>query len=164
MKKHKLPQREAKPPMRPSRQHWWWRENRLDRALNGNRQLDHFFYWKVRGRPSPLGTKWTPAQRREIETGLWLYEFDARISQKYLFGKPAHLLAPERLSSVVAFVHPMSASSPTSKTGDRRRPFSWAWIEYYDKRNDKKASTLTHAELNGIIAAMKYCLKYFLQR
>ena len=149
--------------MQPSREHWWWRENRLKRALDGNRQLDHFFYWKVKGRKSPDGAKWTPAQRRGIETVLWLYELDARISHKYLFGKPAHLLAPEHLSSVVAFARPMHAFSPTLKADERRRPFAWAWIEYLDKRNDKKAPKLTRAEVNGIIAAMKYCLEYFLR-
>jgi hypothetical protein len=146
----------------PCREYWWWRENRLKGALNGNRQLDHFFYWKVKGRKSPDGTKWTSAQRRAIETAVWLYELDARISRKYLFGKPAHLLTPEHLTSAIAAAQPMHVSSQKVKTGQRRKPFAWAWIEYFDKRNDKKEPKLTRAELNGIIAAMKYCLEYFL--
>ena len=164
MKKHELSRHDATPTMRPGREHWWWRENTIKRALNGNRQLDHFFSWRIKGRSNPSGAKWTPAQRREIETGLWLYELDARISQKYLFGRPAHLLAPERLSSVVAFANPISRSAQALKTGEKRRTFSWAWIESYDKRNDPRGPTLTRAELNGIIAAMKYCLAHFLHR
>ena len=164
MKKHESSRRDATLAMRPGREHWWWRENTLKRALNENRQLDHFFSWKAKGRSSPTGARWTPTQRREIETGLWLYELDARISRKYLFGRPAHLLAPERLSTVVAFAGPISGSAQTLKPSERRRPFSWAWIESYDKRNDTRGPKLTRAELNGIIAAMKYCLAHFLRR
>lgn len=147
----------------PGREHWWWQRSRLKGALNGNPQLDRLFYWKIKGRKSPDGTKWTTAQRRNIETALWLYELDARISRKYLFGKPAHLLSPGHLSSVVAFVRPANASSTTSGTRPRRSPFAWVWIEYLDKRNDARASRLTRAEVAGVIAAMKYCLEYFLR-
>ncbi len=164
MKKTDGSRRAAKRVMRPGREHWWWRENHLKHALKENPSLDQFFHWKVIGRASLNGAKWTHAQRRQIETGLWLYELDARISQKYLFEKPAHLLAPERLSSVVAFAGPISDVSPIAKPGGQRKPFSWAWIEACDKRNANKSTTLTRAELNGIIAAMKYCLEYFLRR
>ena len=159
MSTHESSRRQDGKKIAPSREHWWWRENRLNRALNENPQLDHFFFWRMKGRKAPAGVKWTPAQRREIETALWLYELDARISRKYLLGKPAHLLGPAHLSSVIAVARPTSASAPMV---GRRRPFSWAWIEYLDKRNDKKAPKLTRAEMDGIIAAMKYCLEYFL--
>ena len=163
MNKHESSRRNEPQKKQPGREHWWWRGNRLKRALNGNPQLDHFFYWKVKGRRSPDGTRWTPAQRRGIETVLWLYELDARVSHKYLLGNPAHLLAPEHLSSVVAFAQPMHAYSPKLKSGERHRPFAWVWIEYFDKRNDQKTPRLTRAELNGIIAGMKYCFEYFLR-
>lgn len=146
----------------PSRDHWWWQKTRLKPALLENPELDHYFHWKVKGRKSPRGAKWTPAQRQAIETALWLYELDARISRKYLFGKPAHLLSPAHLSSVVAISRPMKLSSPAAKTDGSKGSFDWAWIEYFDKRNDKKAPKLTRDELNGIIAAMNYCLEYFL--
>jgi hypothetical protein len=162
MRKHESTRRNEGKKVPPSRDHWWWRENRLKRALNGNPSLDHFFYWKVKGRKSPQGKHWTPAQRRGIETALWLYELDARISRKYLFGQPAHLLPPKPLSAVVEIAGWTNEPSLALKTRQRRRPFAWAWIESLDKRNNKKAPNLTRAELNGIIAAMKYCLEYFL--
>jgi hypothetical protein len=146
----------------PNREFWWWREDRLERALDENRQLDHFCYWKAKGRKSPDGKEWTLAQRLAIETAVWLYELDARITRKFLFGKPAHLLTPEQLSSVVAFARTMRVPSPIGKKLGKRRPFMWEWIEYFDKRNDKNASKLSSREVNGIIAAMKFCLEYFL--
>ena len=149
--------------VKPGRDHWWWRTNHLARALDKNRPLDHFFHWKVKGRKSPFGTKWTRAQQQEIETALWLYELDARISNKYLFGKPAHRLSRDELSSLVAIAPPSRAPSLAPKTGARRRPFAWVWIEYFDKRNDPRAPELTRAELNGIFAAMKHCMEYFLR-
>ena len=162
MKKAKSSRRATPSAIPPSQARWWWREDRLKRALGENPHLDHFFYWKVKGRKCPAGTIWTPAQRRSIETGLWLYELDARISRKFLFGQPAHLLPAEHLNSVVEFVRPTSATAQPLPSAGKRRPFSWAWIEYLDKRNDRKA--LTRTELDGIIAAMKYCLEYFLHR
>ena len=163
MKKNKSSRRNAGPNVPPSRTHWWWRKTRLKRALKDNRQLDHFFYWKAKGRKSPDGKKWTPAQRRGIEIALWLYELDARISGKYLFGQPAYLLPPAQLSSVVSLGRSAGAPTPQLESGGVRRSFKWTWIEYFDKRNETKASKLTRAELNGIIAAMKYCLAYFIE-
>jgi hypothetical protein len=148
--------------VQPSRNQWWWREAHLKQALKGNRSLDHFFYWKLRGRKSPDATKWTPAQRRTIETALWLYELDARISRKYLFGKPVHALNAKQLASVIDFTPPTKVPAQAAKPDSRRRPFSWVWIEYFDKRNAlKKTAKLTRAEMNGIIAAMKFCLEHF---
>lgn len=164
MKKNPATHPDAKPSLRPGRAQQWWRKENLAKALNGNPQLDRLFYWKVRGRKSPDGAIWTAQQRREIETGLWLYEFDARISQKYLFGKPAHLLPPERLSSVVAFAEPVSGAAVVYPADPRTQAFSWAWIEAYDKRSAKKSAKLTRAEENGIIAAMKFCLGHFLNK
>ena len=164
MKNKTSSRRDATTALRPGRAHWWWRKDALAKALNGNPQLDHLFYWKVRGRKSPDGVRWPPQQRREIETGLWLYEFDARISQKYLFGKPAHLLPAERLSAVVAFAEPVSGSTPAIHGDERSTSFSWTWIEAYDKKTDKKAAKFTRAEENGIIAAMKFCLGHFLNK
>lgn len=163
LKRSEKSSRDDDPKAQPGREHWWWRGSRLKDTLGGSPQLDRLFYWKIKGRKSPDGTKWTAAQRRNIEIALWLYELDARISRKYLFGDPAHLLSPEHLSSVVAFVRPTNASSPPLRTGKRRNPFAWVWIEYLDKRNAAKASRLTRTELAGIIAAMKYCLEYFLR-
>ena len=157
---HRTPRR---PIVQPGSDHWWWRPNRLRRALTENPRLDHFFYWKVKGRKSPDGTKWTPAQRRGIETVLWLYELEARISQKYLFGRPASLLAPEHVSSVVEFARPMNAAATAVNSDGKRRHFSWTWIEYFDQRNARRARKLKRAELNGIIAAMKFCMEYFLR-
>ena len=162
MKKHESSRRGESQAVQPGREHWWWRPSHLKRALNGNRQLDYFLHWKVKGRKNPEGKKWTPAQRQAIETALWVYELDARISHKFLFRKPAHLLAPDHLSSVVGIARTMSAPPPAPKAGRRRRPFAWTWIEYFDKRDEKKSAKLTRAELNGIIAAMKYCLEYFI--
>jgi hypothetical protein len=161
MKKPKSSPRSERGKVPPGRDHWWWRESRLKRALKENRRLDQLLYWKVKGRKSPDGSKLTATQRRSIETALWLYELDARISHKYLFGQPAHLLSARQLSSVVSFapLNPAQAPAP-KKTGSRRR-FSWAWIEHFDKRGDKQAPKLTRAELNGIIAAMKFCLESF---
>jgi hypothetical protein len=149
--------------LQPSREHWWWRDRRLTQALDDNGKLAHFFYWKEKGRPSPDGKKWTPVQRRGIETALWLYEFDARISHKYLLAKPAHLLGSEQLSSLIALTYPMEAQERTSQTGARRRPFEWSWIEYFDMRSERKARRLRPAELDGMIAAMKFCMEYFLR-
>lgn len=150
--------------LRPGRAHHWWRQASLVKALNRNAQLDHLLYWKVRGRKSPDGVVWSPQQRREIETGLWLYEFDARISRKYLFGKPAHLLPAERLASVVAFAEPVSGPAPVVPGDERSTSFSWRWIEAYDKRNAKTSAKLTRAEEAGIISAMKFCLGHFLNK
>lgn len=101
-------------------------------------------------------------QRLSIETSLWLYELDARISHRYLFGRPAYLLSPANIDAVVAFARPTSLSPSTAAVPKRRRPISWEWIEFFDKRDEKKSRKLTRAELNGIIAAMKYCVEYFL--
>ena len=147
----------------PGRDHWWWRPRRLQRALEGNSELDRFFHWKVPGRKSPDGRKWTREQRRSIETSLWLYELDARISRRYLFGKPAYLLSPENTAAVVAFADSGNSSWPMFATGKRRRSFAWEWIEFFDKRDERKVAKLTRAELNGIIAAMKYCVEYFVR-
>jgi hypothetical protein len=150
--------------LQPSREHWWWRDRRLKLALDGNRKLDHFFHWKVKGRPGPEGKKWTPVQRQAIETALWLYELDARISHKYLLAKPAHLLGPDQLASVIALTHPTTAPARTSPTGGRRRSFEWSWIEYFDKHGEKgKVRKLRPAELDRMIAAMKFCMEYFLR-
>ena len=145
--------------MRPSPEFWWWRKSRLKSTLNASPSLDHFFHWKVKGRRSPDGTKWTAARRREIELALWLYELDARVSHKYLFKKPAFLLTTKQLASVVTFALPPSEPAQTGK----KRPgkFEWAWLEYFDRRNAKKSSRLTRAQLSGIIAAMKFCLEHF---
>lgn len=164
MKKSSAKYHEAESGLRPGRAQQWWRKENLAKALSGNPQLDRLFYWKVRGRKSPDGAVWTAQQRREIETGLWLYEFDARISQKYLFGRPAHLLPPERLSSVVAFAHPVSGAAAAYPADPRTQAFSWVWIEAYDKRSARKSAKLTRAEENGIIAAMKFCLGHFLNK
>ncbi len=164
MKKKPISRRANKTVMQPCRASQWWQKARLVPALNASPQLDHLFYWKVRGRKSPDGAIWSPQQRREIETGLWLYEFDARISQRYLFGKPAHLLPPERLSSVVAFAEPVGGLAPAFPGDERSPSFAWGWIEAYDKRNEKKSAKLTRAEENGIIAAMKFCLDHFLKK
>jgi hypothetical protein len=161
MKKPKPTSSTDRGKVRPGGQHWWWRKNRLKRALKENRRLDQLFFWKVKGRKSPDGAKWTAEQRRSIETALWLYELDARISHKYLFGRPAHLLTARQLASVVSFASLDPAQAPALKPGGRRRKFAWAWIEYFDKRGDQKAPKLTRAELNGIIAAMKFCLECF---
>ena len=163
MKKPKSPSRSERELVPPSRQHWWWREARLKRALKENPRLDQLFYWKLKGRKSPDGKKWTAEQRLSIETALWLYELDARISHKYLFGLPAHQLTARQLASVVSFAPFSPAQAAALKAGGPRRRFSWAWIEYFDKRGAKKAPKLTRAELNGIIAAMKFCLEYFIQ-
>jgi hypothetical protein len=148
--------------VKPGREHWWWQKSRLKRALKENRHLDHFFYWRVKGRKSPFGTKWTRAQRQAIETALWLYELDARISGKYLFGQPAYRLERDELFSVVTITHPSKAPSHSPKAGAPRRSFAWEWIEYFDKRDDKRAPKLTRSELNGMFAAMKHCMDYFL--
>ncbi len=148
--------------IKPSREQWWWRTSHLKRALEASPTLDHFFYWKVKGRKSPDGATWTREQRLAIETSLWLYELDARISHRYFFGKPAHLLSPEDTGSIVAFARPVSAPLPTLAHARRRRSFAWEWIEFFDKRDDKHAPELTRAELDAIIAAMKYCVEYFL--
>ena len=148
--------------LKPGRDHWWWRPSHLKRALAENPKLDHFFYWKVKGRKSPSGARWTRAQRLSIETSVWLYELDARVSGRYLFGKPAYLLSPANTVAVVAFAAPENPSWPTVAAEQRRRAFAWEWIEFFDKRADKKSRKLTRAELNGIIAAMKYCVEYFL--
>jgi hypothetical protein len=158
MKKSKSPPRTEREKVRPSRQHWWWRATSLKRALKENRRLDQLLYWKVKGRRSPEEKKWTAEERRSLETALWLYELDARISHKYLFGQPVHLLTARQLTSVISFA-PLHAA-PAAKSG-RRPYFSWAWIEYFDKRGTQKAPKLTRAELNGIIAAMKFCLECF---
>ena len=52
MKKPKPTPSTDRDKVRPGRQHWWWRENRLKRALNENRRLDQLFYWKLKGRKS----------------------------------------------------------------------------------------------------------------
>lgn len=164
MKKPEPSRRPDREKVRPGREHWWWRENRLPPALDANPELDHFFHWKVKGRKSPRGAVWTSVQRRTIETALWLYELDARVSHRFLFGKPVHLLAPEQLASVIGFAWPMHAPTPKPKSGPRSKDFAWAWIEYFDQRDEPNAPKLTRAELNGIIAAMKYCLGYFLHK
>ena len=149
--------------LRPSREHWWWRDRRLKPALAGNRKLDYFFHWKIKGRPSPDGRKWTPAQRQAVETALWLYELDVRISHKYLLAKPAHLLGPQQLVSVIALTQPTTVPARTSRTGRRRRSFEWSRIEYFDRHRDGgKDRKLRPAELERMIAAMKFCMGYFL--
>jgi hypothetical protein len=146
--------------MRPCPEHWWWRKSRLKRALDANPALDHFLHWKLKGRRSPDGIRWPAAQRREIEVALWLYELDARISSKYLFKKPAHLLTARQLASVVTFALPTNEPAEAGKK-KRARRFEWAWVEYFDRRTAKKSARLTRAQLNGIIAAMKFCLEHF---
>lgn len=148
--------------VKPGRDHWWWRPAALRRALARNPRLDHFFYWKLKGRKGPHGEKWTREQRKLLETSLWLYELDARISRRYLFDQPVYLLPPKNLDSVVAFAAPTNAVRPPLGATKRHRPFAWQWIEFFDKRDEKKTAKLTRAELNGIIAAMKYCVEYFL--
>jgi len=162
MKKPDTSRRNEGPRIKPGRDHWWWRPGPLRRALAANPRLNHFFYWKVKGRKRPGGPKWTREQRRSIETSLWLYELDARISHKYLFKKPAHLLSPKNINSVVDFANPAHASRSLGTVPKRRRAFAWEWIEYFDRRDEKNARKLTRAELNGIIAAMKYCVEFFL--
>lgn len=61
---------------------------------------------------------------------------------------------------MVSFAPSDSAHALAVKPATRRR-FAWAWIEHFDKRGEKKAPKLTRAELNGIIAAMKFCLESF---
>ncbi len=161
MKKSKSSPRSDREKVRPGRQHWWWRENRLKRVLQENRRLDHFFHWKVKGRKGPGGTKWTADQRRAIETALWLYELDARVSHKYLFRQPAHLLTARQLGSVISFAALSPAPTPAPKNAGKQRRFSWAWIEYFDQREETRNPKLTRAELNGMIAAMKFCLESF---
>lgn len=162
MKTSHTPQRNEARSAKPGRDHWWWRPSRLKRALEGNPQLDYYFHWKLKGRKSPRGVKWTRDQRLSIEISLWLYELDARISHRYLFRQPAYRLSAKNLDSVVDFANPAHAPLPTSAAERRRRAFSWAWIEFFDRRDEKKAKKLTRAELNGIIAAMKYCVEFFL--
>jgi hypothetical protein len=163
MKTHPFTRRRGASRAKPGRDHWWWRARRLQRALQENPRLDHFFSWKVKGRRSPSGPRWSPAQRLAIETSLWLYELDARISRRYLFGQPAHLLPPAKLDAVVAFASEAAAVRPATQPGRRRRTFRWEWIECFDRRDAKQAGKLTPAERNGIIAAMKYCVEYFLR-
>ena len=162
MKTHPTSPKTEGPKVKPGRDHWWWRASRLPRALNENPQLDHFVHWKIKGRKGPHGEKWTREQRRSIETSLWLYELDARVSRRYLFGKPAYLLSQKNLIALIAFTDPENPSGPTAAARQRRRSFAWEWIEFFDKRDGKKTAKLTRAELNGIIAAMKYCVEYFL--
>lgn len=147
--------------MKPSREQWWWRHANLKQALEANRAFDRFFHWKVAKRKNPDGVVLRPAQRRAAETALWLYELDARISQKYLFGKPAHRLNAKQLASVIEFA--LTTPEPDAaqkKTSTRPRPV-WTWIEYFDRRNEKKGVRLTRTQQDGIIAAMKFCFEHF---
>jgi len=93
-------------------------------------------------RPSCGSTSWMPASRTNTCSGI-----------------PPSARA-RALVVRVAFAQPMHAYSPKLKSGERHRPFAWVWIEYFDKRNDQKTPRLTRAELNGIIAGMKYCFEY----
>lgn len=147
--------------MKPSREQWWWRPAALKRALKANPAFDRFFHWKVAGRKNPDGVALKPAQRRAAETALWLYELDARISRKYLFGKPAHRLKAKQLASVIEFALTAHEPDPAQKKSAKHRKPVWAWIEYFDVKNEKKHVRLTRTQQDGIIAAMKFCLEHF---